>query len=127
MTIPTPTEVKLHKKSAILELIYSNGERYELSAEFLRVHSPSAEVKGHGKGQEILQNGKKFVKICSVESVGNYALKLIFSDSHDSGIYTWSYLYDLAIHQKKYWDIYLKKLSDSGKYRDPSLQALRIT
>lgn len=123
----TPIKIKINKKTGSLSLEYQEDENFLLTGEYLRVHSPSAEVKGHGKGQEILQNGKKFVKICSVESVGNYALKLIFSDSHDSGIYTWSYLYDLAIHQKKYWDIYLKKLSDSGKYRDPSLQALRIT
>ena len=123
----TPIKIKINKKTGSLSLEYQENENFLLTGEYLRVHSPSAEVKGHGKGQEILQNGKKFVKICSVESVGNYALKLIFSDSHDSGIYTWSYLYDLAIHQKKYWDIYLKKLSDSGKYRDPSLQALRIT
>ena len=123
----TPIKIKINKKTGSLALEYQEDENFLLTGEYLRVHSPSAEVKGHGKGQEILQNGKKFVKICSVESVGNYALKLIFSDSHDSGIYTWSYLYDLAIHQKKYWDIYLKKLSDSGKYRDPSLQALRIT
>ena len=123
----TPIKIKINKKTGSLSLEYQENENFLLTGEYLRVHSPSAEVKGHGKGQEILQDGKKFVKICSVESVGNYALKLIFSDSHDSGIYTWSYLYDLAIHQKKYWDIYLKKLSDSGKYRDPSLQALRIT
>lgn len=123
----TPIKIKINKKTGSLSLEYQEDENFLLTGEYLRVHSPSAEVKGHGKGQEILQDGKKFVKICSVESVGNYALKLIFSDSHDSGIYTWSYLYDLAIHQKKYWDIYLKKLSDSGKYRDPSLQALRIT
>tara|TARA_B110000444_G_scaffold34071_1_gene29471 strand:+ start:2053 stop:2427 length:375 start_codon:yes stop_codon:yes gene_type:complete len=123
----TPIKIKINKKTGSLSLEYQEDENFLLTGEYLRVHSPSAEAKGHGKGQEILQDGKKFVKICSVESVGNYALKLIFSDSHDSGIYTWSYLYDLAIHQKKYWDIYLKKLSDSGKYRDPSLQALRIT
>ena len=123
----TPIKIKINKKTGSLSLEYQEDENFLLTGEYLRVHSPSAEVKGHGKGQEILQDGKKFVKICSVESVGNYALKLIFSDSHDSGIYTWSYLYDLAMHQKKYWDIYLKKLSDSGKYRDPSLQALRIT
>ena len=123
----TPIKIKINKKTGSLSLEYQEDENFLLTGEYLRVHSPSAEVKGHGKGQEILQDGKKFVKICSVESVGNYALKLIFSDSHDSGIYTWSYLYDLAIHQKKYWGIYLKKLSDSGKYRDPSLQALRIT
>ena len=123
----TPIKIKINKKTGSLSLEYQEDENFLLTGEYLRVHSPSAEVKGHGKGQEILQDGKKFVKICSVESVGNYALKLIFSDSHDSGIYTWGYLYDLAIHQKKYWDIYLKKLSDSGKYRDPSLQALRIT
>jgi len=123
----TPIKIKINKKTGSLSLEYQEDENFLLTGEYLRVHSPSAEVKGHGKGQEILQDGKKFVKICSVESVGNYALKLIFSDSHDSGIYTWGYLYDLAMHQKKYWDIYLKKLSDSGKYRDPSLQALRIT
>jgi len=123
----TPIKIKINKQTGSLSLEYQENGNFILTGEYLRTHSPSAEVKGHGKGQEILQDGKEFVKICSVESVGNYALRLIFSDSHDSGIYTWSYLYDLAVHHNKYWGIYLKKLSDSGKYRDPGLQSVRIT
>ena len=117
MTIPTPTEVKLHKKSAILELIYGNGERYELSAEFLRVHSPSAEVKGHGPGQEVLQYGKQGVAILKLEAIGSYAIKPSFDDSHNSGIYTWTYLYELCLHYPSLWQDYLDRLHTAGKLR----------
>jgi DUF971 family protein len=117
MTIPTPSEVKLHKKSAILELVYSSGERYELSAEFLRVHSPSAEVKGHGPGQEVLQYGKQGVAILKLEATGSYAIKPSFDDGHNSGIYTWTYLYELCRHHTTFWQDYLDKLHTAGKLR----------
>ncbi|WP_027856745.1 gamma-butyrobetaine hydroxylase-like domain-containing protein [Marinobacterium jannaschii] len=115
-----PDDIKLHKKSRTLELGYGS-ERYELTAEFLRVHSPSAEVRGHGKGQETLQVKKKFVAINGVEPVGNYALKIIFDDGHDSGLYTWDYLYDLSHNHDAYWDKYLKALADAGESRDGGL------
>ena len=86
--VPAPLEIKLHKRSKTLELVYADGQ-FELTAEFLRVHSPSAEVRGHGIGQEVLQTGKKFVGISGLEASGNYALKIIFDDGHDSGLYTW--------------------------------------
>ena len=91
-----PTEIKLHRKSATLELTYAEREPVVLSAEFLRVHSPSAEVRGHGRGQEVLQTGKRYVAIKHIESVGNYAIKLSFDDGHDSGIYSWDYLLELG-------------------------------
>ena len=106
----TPTDIRLHRKSGILELVYQDGTTVELSAEFLRVHSPSAEVRGHGKGQEVLQTGKKHVKINEVEPIGNYAIRLIFDDKHDSGIYSWDYLKELGDNQQQYWSDYLAKL-----------------
>jgi DUF971 family protein len=117
MTIPTPTNVKLHKKSAILELVYSASESYELSAEFLRVHSPSAEVKGHGPGQEVLQFGKQGVAILKLEATGSYAIKPSFDDGHNSGIYSWAYLYGLCRNQSALWSDYLDKLHTAGKLR----------
>ena len=119
-TSQLPGDIKLHKKSRTLELCY-DSDSFELSAEFLRVHSPSAEVRGHGKGQETLQVKKKFVAINGVEPVGNYALKIIFDDGHDSGLYTWDYLYDLSHNQDAYWDKYLKALADAGESRDGGL------
>lgn len=117
MTSPTPTEVKLHKKSAILELVYSASERYELSAEYLRVYSPSAEVKGHGPGQEVLQFGKQDVAILKLEATGSYAIKPSFDDGHNSGLYTWTYLYELCRNHPVLWQDYLDKLHAAGKLR----------
>ena len=114
-----PCEIKLHKKSAILELGYDDGSRYELSAEFLRVHSPSAEVRGHGAGQETLQTGKKHVKITGIEPVGNYAIKLVFDDKHDSGIFSWDYLAGLCTPRDKLWGDYLEKLAQTNSNREP--------
>jgi len=105
-----PQDIQLHKKSATLELSYAEGKKFQLSAEFLRVHSPSAEVRGHSKSQEVLQTGKKDVKIIDVEIVGNYAIKLVFDDRHDSGIYSWDYLRNLCINTDKLWQQYLQKL-----------------
>lgn len=118
MDATTPTDIKLHKQSASLELVYGGGNSYQLSAEFLRVHSPSAEVRGHGKGQEVLQTGKRQVKLLNVEPVGNYAIKLSFDDGHDSGIYSWPYLYELCNNQKTLWQDYLAKLNAAGETRD---------
>jgi len=119
----TPTDIKLHKKSKSLELTYRNAS-YELRAEYLRVHSPSAEVRGHGVGQETLQVKKKFVAISNIELVGNYALKISFDDGHDSGLFTWDYLYDLSVNHDSYWDKYLEKLNAAGESRDSGLIGL---
>lgn len=124
-----PTDIKLHRKSAELELSYSNGSTYLLSAEFLRVHSPSAEVRGHGKGQEVLQTGKRQVTLDYIEPVGNYAVKLGFSDGHDSGIYSWEYLLELGQNSDSLWDAYLAKLAKAGASRDelpPDTQVINI-
>lgn len=129
MSNAVPKELKLHKKSATLELIYDDSRSYSLTAEFLRVHSPSAEVRGHGKGQEVLQTGKRDVNIKNIEAVGNYAIKLDFSDGHNTGIYSWEYLQELATNQASLWQEYLAKLQDAGASRDalpPDTQILNI-
>jgi DUF971 family protein len=120
-----PTKVKLHKQSRILELDFG-GQLFQLSAEYLRVHSPSAEVKGHGPGQAVLQFGKKEVGIRQLELAGNYALKIYFDDGHDSGIYTWDYLYDLGKNQESYWQTYLDALQAAGKSRDPDTSVVKF-
>ena len=122
----TPAEVKLRKRSNTLELIYSDGNCLEFPSEFLRVHSPSAEVRGHGKDQEVLQTGKRDVKLKSVAPVGNYALKLEFDDGHNSGIFSWDYLVSLGRDKKTLWDDYLLKLEKAGKTRDPAHSDLQI-
>jgi len=121
-----PSDIRLRRKSGILELCYSGGVRYELPAEFLRVYSPSAEVRGHGAGQAVLQTGKKQVQLSGVEAIGNYAIKLIFDDGHDSGIYTWEYLYDLGAHFETYWQDYLERLHQAGASRDPDVSAVKF-
>ncbi len=121
----TPQKVQLHKKSKVLELVYGDGS-FRLPAEYLRVYSPSAEVKGHGPGQEVLQTGKQNVGIDGLESAGNYAIRITFSDGHDSGIYTWDYLYDLGNKQEKYWQDYLRRLNESGKSRDPDTTTVKF-
>ncbi len=113
---PLPSGIELHKQSRKLELVYGD-KHYLLSAEFLRVHSPSAEVKGHGPGQEVLQVQKENVGISNIEPVGHYAVKIYFDDGHDSGLFSWDYLYDLCIHQDDYWQIYLEKLMAEGYER----------
>lgn len=118
MTTKIPSNIKLHLKSATLELNYGAAEIFQLSAEFLRVQSPSAEVRGHGKGQEVLQVGKRQVAIKAVEAVGNYAIKLVFDDGHNSGIYSWPYLRDLCDNQDTLWDAYLLKLEQARASRD---------
>jgi DUF971 family protein len=118
-TTPIPTEIKLHKQSKVLEIAFNEGSRFELPCEYLRVFSPSAEVRGHGPGQEVLQVGKKNVEITHIEPVGQYAVVLIFSDKHDSGIYSWDYLYDLGVNQERYWQTYLQRMEAAGESREP--------
>ena len=113
-----PTNVIVHETSKVLELAYENGKNYRLPFEFLRVYSPSAEVRGHGPGQEVLQTGKREVAIVNLEPVGHYALKPTFSDGHDSGLYSWEYLHDLCEHQDELWNDYLQRLESAGANRD---------
>jgi len=122
MSHTLPSDIRLHKKSRTLELVYPDGA-YELTAEFLRVHSPSAEVRGHGIGNSVLQTGKQFVGIKGVQPSGNYAIKIIFDDGHDSGLYTWDYLRDLCQNHDQYWQTYLQKLQDAGESRNDGLIA----
>ncbi len=112
-----PTEIRLHQKSRLLEVHFDNGARFTLPAEFLRVYSPSAEVRGHGPGQEVLQVGKEDVNIQAIEPVGQYAVKLIFTDGHDTGIYSWDYLYELGENQIQLWQDYLARLREAGHSR----------
>jgi len=121
--MPIPSAIKLHKASKTLELRY--GEQiYRLSAEYLRVHSPSAEVRGHGK--PVLQTGKLHVALDKVEPAGNYALKLSFDDGHDSGLYSWDYLHHLAIQQDNLWAAYLNALAAAGQSRDPDESVVKL-
>ena len=115
---PTPTEIKLHQKSHQLEIAFADGKSFTLSHELLRVASPSAEVRGHGPGQETLQTGKRNVEILNIEPVGNYAVKLSFSDGHDTGLYSWDLLYSLGEHQDEVWQGYLARLEAAGASRD---------
>ena len=130
MTDPkVPVEIKLHRRSAVLELIYADASASRFDAEFLRVYSPSAEVKGHGQGQEILQVGKRQVQIKGIEPVGNYAIRLIFDDGHSSGIYSWTYLDTLDSDRETLWQSYLARLAQAGKSRDalpPDTQVITI-
>jgi DUF971 family protein len=114
-----PTDIRLHKKTALLELRYADGGIYSLPAEFLRVYSPSAEVRGHGKGQEVLQVGKINVKIDKIDPVGHYAIQLHFDDGHSTGIYSWEYLRELALGQQALWNEYLERLKAAGARREP--------
>ncbi len=111
---PRPIDIKLHQSSRLLEVKFDNNTECMLSCEFLRVYSPSAEVRGHGPGQEVLQVGKENVNITAIEPVGNYAVKLVFSDGHDTGLYSWDYLYELARDYEALWLEYLGKLSAAG-------------
>ena len=113
-----PTEIKLHQTSRLMELSFADGASFRLPYEFLRVYSPSAEVSGHGPGQETLQTGKREVTIAEVEAVGHYAIRPKFSDGHDTGIYSWEYLYELGSRQPAMWDQYLKRLQAAGASRD---------
>ena len=115
---PIPESIISHQQSCMLELVYAQDKRYKLSYEFLRVHSPSAEVQGHGPGQQVLQTGKREVRIHAIEPVGNYALKLVFSDGHDSGLYSWDLLYRFTQQYEAMWADYLKALQAADASRD---------
>lgn len=114
---PHPTDIRLHQASRLLEIHFDNDTECMLSCEFLRVYSPSAEVRGHGAGQEVLQIGKEDVNITAIEPVGNYAIKLVFSDGHDTGLYSWDYLHYLAAHYEPMWMDYIAKLEAAGHKR----------
>jgi DUF971 family protein len=124
-----PSDIRLHKRSKTLELVYPDGQQFALPAEFLRVHSPSAEVRGHGPGQEVLQTGKLHVGISKIEPVGHYGIKLHFDDGHNTGIYPWDYLQELGSNQQTLWEDYLKRLRAAGATREalpPDTQIVRI-
>lgn len=114
---PRPTEINLHQKSRVLDVVFNDGRQFSLPVEYLRVFSPSAEVRGHGPGQETLQEGKREVDINAIEPVGVYAVKFVFSDGHDTGIYSWDYLYDLGAKLDSNWKNYLARLAHAGKSR----------
>ncbi|HSE01003.1 MAG TPA: DUF971 domain-containing protein [Burkholderiales bacterium] len=118
-SVPLPTEIKLHQKSRVLEIAFADGAAFRLPCEFLRVYSPSAEVRGHGPGQEVLQTGKKEVEILRIEPVGQYAVQLHFSDGHDTGIYSWDLLYDYGVRQDEMWRQYLRRMEEAGASREP--------
>ena len=124
--MPNLIDLKLHKKSKQLELCYDDNSSFQLSCEFLRVHSPSAEVRGHGVGQETLQYGKKEVGISAIEPTGNYGVKLVFDDGHDSGIFSWEYLRELGENQESLWEAYLDKLHTEGKSRNPDSSVVKF-
>ncbi|MEE8428044.1 MAG: DUF971 domain-containing protein [Gammaproteobacteria bacterium] len=109
-----PTEINLHKQSRVLEIVFEDGSRFHLPCEYLRVYSPSAEVRGHAQGEGTLQVGKEDVNITHIEPVGHYAIQLYFDDNHDTGIYSWQTLYDLGVNQEKYWQDYLRQLEEAG-------------
>ena len=114
-----PTEINLHQISRILELSFEDGSSFQLPIEYLRVYSPSAEVQGHSPGQEVLQIGKEDVNINSIEPMGHYAVKLVFDDNHDTGIYSWEYLYELGVTYDDRWQHYLERLAEAGHKRRP--------
>ena len=120
---PQPTRLTLHQKSRVLEIGYSDGAQFRIPFELLRVYSPSAEVQGHGPGQETLQTGKREVDILGIEPVGHYAVQPTFSDGHDSGIYTWEYLYHLGDHESSLWQQYCDRLAEAGVDRDAPMAA----
>ncbi|MBW9257961.1 MAG: DUF971 domain-containing protein [Candidatus Thiodiazotropha sp. (ex. Lucinisca nassula)] len=121
MSHPNPTEIHLHKQSRVLEISFDDGNKYSYPAEYLRVFSPSAEVQGHGPGQEVLQVGKEEVNIAQIKPVGNYAICLHFDDEHNTGIYSWDTLYQLGVNYERYWQDYLQRLQAAGYQRkEPS-------
>lgn len=121
-----PSKVKLHRGSNTLELEYKDGRKFQMAAEYLRVFSPSAEVRGHGVGQEVLQWGKKNVVLTSVKPAGKYAVKLVFDDGHDSGLYSWQYLLELAEKAADNWQDYLDRLTAAGLDRDPDVSVVKL-
>ena len=125
-TKPRPTKIVLHQTSRLLELEFDDGSHFELSCEYLRVYSPSAEVRGHGPGQEVLQYGKQGVGINGIDPQGAYAVRLSFDDGHDTGIYSWETLYELAINYDEYWASYLLRLEQAGKKRGSSVGEIPV-
>lgn len=120
---PTPTAITVHNQSRILEVVFSDGAQFKIPFELMRVYSPSAEVQGHGPGQEVLQTGKRDVGVIELESVGNYAVKPVFSDGHESGIFSWDYLYHLGVNQDQLWSDYNHRLTAAGMSRDAPMLA----
>ena len=118
---PTPTALTIHSQSRILEIAFSDGAQFKIPFELMRIYSPSAEVQGHGPGQEILQTGKREVNMVELEPIGNYAVKPVFSDGHESGLFTWDYLYHLGADQTQLWDDYERRLQAAGVTRDASM------
>lgn len=123
---PRPSNIRLRRQSRVLQLDYPRGESFSLAWEYLRVYSPSAEVRGHHPSQAVLQTGKKDVSITEVRPVGHYALQLVFDDGHDSGIYAWDYLYRLCTQQDDLWQAYLDDLAEAGASRDPHTQVIQF-
>lgn len=115
---PQPQDITVHGQSRLLEISFANGEVFRIPLELMRVYSPSAEVQGHGPGQEVLQTGKRHVTLTALEPVGNYAVKPVFSDGHDSGIFSWDYLYELGARQSALWEAYEQRLLAAGVQRD---------
>jgi len=115
---PRPSDITLHQQSNMLDVTFDDGTRFSMPVEYLRVYSPSAEVRGHGPGQEVLQVGKRNVGVTAIEPIGMYAVKLVFSDGHDTGIYSWEYLHELGRKQDSNWKTYLARLQQAGKTRD---------
>ena len=120
---PQPIEIKLHQVSRVLDISFADGKTFWLPCEFLRVYSPSAEVRGHGPGQEVLQTGKKEVGIERIEPVGSYAVQFYFSDGHDTGIYSWTLLYDYGTRQEEMWRQYLDRMAAAGASREATGKA----
>lgn len=118
---PTPQSITVHGQSRVLEIAFSDGAQFQIPFELMRVYSPSAQVQGHGPGQEVLQTGKRDVTITEIEPMGHYAIKPLFSDGHDSGIFTWDYLYHLGSDQQELMARYLQRLQDAGLDRDASM------
>ena len=118
--MPQPTEIKLHQNSRVMEVSFADGKIFKFTFEFLRVYSPSAEVRGHGPGQEVLQTGKKEINIERIEPVGVYAVQLAFSDGHETGIYSWELLYDYGVHHDELWQSYLQRMATAGASREPA-------
>jgi DUF971 family protein len=116
---PAPVELRLRKASRCLAIEFDDGNRFELPFEYLRVYSPSAEVKGHGPGQEFLQTGKERVQVRKIEPIGHYAVRLHFDDGHNTGLYSWKYLYELGRDRERNWQAYLDRLSAAGYARSP--------
>ena len=115
---PTPTDITVHSQSRVLEVAFSDGAHFRIPFELMRIYSPSAEVQGHGPGQEVLQTGKREVDLVGLEPIGNYAVQPTFSDGHDTGLFSWDYLYFLGAEQDKLWADYVKRLEDAGVERD---------